>query len=92
MFISSLLFCSSFVAFLSSGSELHRHPNHLHPGILLKYIQSLSSEISFDCFLSGPLDPWSEENYEALQEKTGDGDGPVGPPVTSLTENHGRIS
>ena len=44
------------------------------------------------CYKSGPLDPWSEENYEALQEKTGDGDGPVGPPVTSLTENDGRIS
>lgn len=38
---------------------------------------------------AGPLDPWSEENYEALQEKTGDGDGPVGPPVSS-EEPQGR--
>ncbi|XP_046449438.1 collagen alpha-1(I) chain-like [Daphnia pulex] len=64
----SVLLCSCFVAFLSVGSELHRHPKHLHPG---------------------PLDPWSEENYEALQEKSEDGEGPVGPPVRSSEEPHG---
>jgi hypothetical protein len=38
------------------------------------------------------LDPWSEENYEALQEKSGDGEnGPVGPPVSS-EEPHGWVT
>jgi hypothetical protein len=46
--------------------------------------------LSFFIFSNaGPLDPWSEENYEALQEKSGDGEnGPVGPPVLS-EEPHG---
>jgi hypothetical protein len=46
--------------------------------------------LSFFIFSNaGPLDPWSEENYEALQEKSGDEEnGPVGPPVSS-EEPHG---
>jgi hypothetical protein len=92
----SVLLCSCFVAFLSVGSELHRHPKHLHPGRLQRqafhHIDKIKNAHTLSFFIfsnAGPLDPWSEENYEALQEKSGDGEnGPVGPPVSS-EEPHG---